>query len=132
MKQTMDYFGNTARVDMFQQVFNYLVLISHNVRNDLFLFSVDQELHNFAEVASKDWVDWLITLDFDEFKEAVQQHVFAHLLIVFGIFGRCCNSRCLSCFMGRFFIFDIGLLSKGRFFLLFWSVSQRFLGFGLL
>lgn len=131
----MDYFSNTAGVDMLQQVFNHLVLVSQDVRNDLFLFSVDQELHNFAEVTSKDWVDWLVTLNFDEFKEAVQQHVFAHLLAVVGIFRHCCNSRGLSCcsLLSRFFIFDIGLLSKGRFLLLFWSVSsQRFLGFGLL
>ena len=44
---------------MLEQVLNDSVLIRDNVWNDLFLFPVDEKLHNFAEISSKNGIDLL-------------------------------------------------------------------------
>ena len=66
MKDSVDDLGDAARVDMAQKFLNNSVLVSDNVRNDLLLLPVDEELHNFAEVASKHWVDFIIGFALEE------------------------------------------------------------------
>ena len=67
----MDDLGDTARVNMFEQVLNDLVLIGNDVWDDLLLFSINEELNDFAEVASEDGVNRLVVFSIQEFEQAL-------------------------------------------------------------
>ena len=78
----MNNLGHATRVNMTKQVLNNFVLISDQVRNNLFLLAVHEQLYDFAEVSCKDRVDQLIIFSLNELEKAVKQHVLANLLII--------------------------------------------------
>ena len=71
MEQSVDDLGDTARVNMFEQVLNDLVLIGNDVWDDLLLFSINEELNDFAEVASEDGINRLVVFSIQEFEQAL-------------------------------------------------------------
>jgi len=71
VEQSVDDLGDTARVNMFEQVLNDLVLIGNDVWDDLLLFSINEELNDFAEVASEDGVNRLVVFSIQEFEQAL-------------------------------------------------------------
>ena len=85
---------------MLQQVFYYIILIGNNVRNNLFLFAVDEKLHDFAEVARKHGINLSVILNFDEFEQAIKEHVLAHLLSIIRILRSCSYSGSLGALSG--------------------------------
>ena len=79
----MDDLSHTAGVNMSKQVLNHAIFISDHVRYNLLLFAVDEELNNLAEIAREYRIDRLFAcVGLDEFKQAVEEHVFAQLLVI--------------------------------------------------
>ena len=73
MEETMDHLSNTTWIDVLKKLLNHIVFISNDVRDNLLLLSVDQELNNFAKVSGKNWIDFILVIaDLQEFEKAVK------------------------------------------------------------